>query len=181
MRRQGSYSRERRTLRSGSSGLIFFNRLYFNVKIMGPVYAGKEENIWCPLSFQPIGDGRDWMPQPRSATYLENNRCLTCGACCAFYRVAFLSVEVDDHEGGKVPLAFVLSIDDTHSAMKGTHGFFKRCAALQGSVGRCVTCAIYSSRPSTCRNFLPGWDVHYQNDACNQARSAFGLPSFTDY
>jgi len=133
------------------------------------------------IRFRPTRDGRDWMPQPRSATYLENNRCLTCGACCAFYRVAFLSAEVDDHEGGKVPLAFVLSIDDTHSAMKGTHGFFKRCAALQGSVGRCVTCAIYSSRPSTCRNFLPGWDVHYQNDACNQARSAFGLPTFTDY
>ena len=120
-------------------------------------------------------------PQLRSATSLENNRCLTCGACCAFYRVAFLSAEVDNQEGGMVPLALVLSIDATHSAMRGTQGFFKRCAALQGNVGRCVTCAIYSSRPSTCRNFLPGWDVLCHNDACNQARSAYGLPPFEDY
>ena len=88
---------------------------------------------------------------------LKINPCLTCGACCARFRVSSLSSEVDDQEGGVVPVAFTKKINPTRSAMKGTTGFFKRCAALEGIIGQGVSCAIYQERPSTGRFFLqPG-------------------------
>lgn len=65
--------------------------------------------------------------------------------------------------------------------MKGTNGFFKRCTALVGTIGQNVNCSIYLCRPSTCKNFLPGWDIHCHNSACAQARSAYGLQPFEDY
>ena len=109
------------------------------------------------------------------------NPCLTCGACCAAFKVTFLSAEVDDRIGGTVPLALVVEINRTRSAMRGTAGFFKRCAALEGTIGKSVHCRIYACRPSTCRAFLPNWEIHCHNAACNLARSRYGLQPFTDY
>lgn len=37
--------------------------------------------------------------------------------------------------------------------MKGTGGKPVRCIALEGEVGKQVSCGIYGLRPSTCREF----------------------------
>ncbi|EER5964904.1 YkgJ family cysteine cluster protein, partial [Escherichia coli] len=37
------------------------------------------------------------------------NPCMTCGACCAFFRVSFYWAEADD-AGGKVPVSLTEQI-----------------------------------------------------------------------
>ena len=122
------------------------------------------------------------MPPPKGqVSPLKLNPCSTCGACCAYFKVSFLSCEVDDHEGGVIPVAFTEGINRTHSAMKGTRGFFKRCAALDGVIGQHVSCAIYQERPSTCRAFLATWENACCNTTCDRARSSYGLQPFGEY
>lgn len=45
-----------------------------------------------------------------------------------------------------------------------------RCKALEGEVGKSVSCGIYDARPNVCARFPPGsW-------GCNWAREMAGLP-----
>ena len=96
--------------------------------------------------------------------------CLTCGACCASFRVDFAVQELDD-SGGCVPAGLADEVNDTLCRMRGTDHLPIRCAALIGQIGRTVACGIYEWRPSPCREFAEG------SDACDRARVRHGLPS----
>jgi uncharacterized protein len=94
--------------------------------------------------------------------------CQACGACCAAIRVDFCTAELQA-QGGHVPdgLAEALS---THTArLRGTDHSPPRCAALTGTLGQRVSCAIYEWRPTPCREFEAG------SAACAQARRRLGL------
>ena len=94
--------------------------------------------------------------------------CISCGACCACFRVDFSVYEVDDM-GGCVPAGLTVEVNDSICRMRGTDHVPIRCAALTGHVGAQVACGIYEWRPSPCREFAEG------SDACNRARARHGL------
>ncbi|MCX8098947.1 MAG: YkgJ family cysteine cluster protein [Casimicrobiaceae bacterium] len=95
--------------------------------------------------------------------------CLSCGACCAWFRVDF-SVEELESEDGSVPDGLAEPVNGTTVRMRGTDRWPPRCAALCGRIGERVHCAIYEWRPSPCREFAEG------SHACAQARRRHGLP-----
>ncbi|WP_375055440.1 YkgJ family cysteine cluster protein [Zobellella sp. DQSA1] len=98
------------------------------------------------------------------------NPCLTCGACCAFFRVSFYWGEI--HSTFMVPEELTEPVGPTRLAMLGTNRAQPHCAALEGEVGSCVSCRIYPNRPSPCRDF----EANDADGACNRARAAYGLP-----
>ncbi len=94
--------------------------------------------------------------------------CLTCGACCASFRVDFACEEREDR-GGHVPAGLAVEVTDHTCRMRGTDHLPVRCAALTGQVGLRAACGIYEWRPSPCREFEAG------SDACAGARRRHGL------
>ena len=98
------------------------------------------------------------------------NPCESCGACCAQFRVSFYWSESDAHPGGRVPASLTVPVTPHLIAMRGTEGASPRCAALEGEVGRTVSCSIYARRPTPCRDFMAG------DERCNSARQSLGLP-----
>ena len=97
--------------------------------------------------------------------------CLSCGACCAYFRVDFATQERSDH-GGAVPAGLALDVIEGISRMRGTDHREPRCGALVGRVGEAAHCGIYEWRPSPCREFAAG------SDACERARMRRGLPPY---
>lgn len=61
----------------------------------------------------------------------EINPCMTCGACCAYFRVSFYWAEADD-AGGLVPAALTEPLTPFLRCMSGTNQRQSRCAALSG-------------------------------------------------
>lgn len=59
------------------------------------------------------------------------------------------------------------------ACMAGTNRPDPRCGALQGEVGRAVSCGVYPSRPPPCR------EVEIGSEKCNSARARHGLPAIT--
>ncbi|GAB4413661.1 MAG: hypothetical protein OHK0054_02490 [Sideroxydans sp.] len=55
---------------------------------------------------------------------------------------------------GSVPRMLVEPVGAAF-CMKGTDGFPPRCIALEGEVGKQVSCSIYADRPTSCREFNP--------------------------
>lgn len=108
----------------------------------------------------------------------ERNPCLSCGACCALFVVAFDQTETDETEGGIVPSQYTARLDQTRCAMRGTERGRKRCIALEGIVGRQVRCTIYERRPLCCHNFLASWQHNVTNPVCDRARCVYGLQPF---
>ena len=102
--------------------------------------------------------------------------CLACGACCAKFRVSFYWREASDETLGGVPIDFVEDLNQTYRAMKGTTEKKPRCIALEGNIGRKVSCSIYSARPTPCRNFEPSYLNGTRNDRCDRARAGVQLP-----
>jgi Fe-S-cluster containining protein len=98
------------------------------------------------------------------------NPCVSCGACCATYRVSFYWSEADPFLGGRVPPELTEQIAPTRLAMQGTNQKNPRCVALNGEIGCAVSCTIYEDRSSTCREFEAG------SEGCQKARHAHGLP-----
>jgi Fe-S-cluster containining protein len=96
--------------------------------------------------------------------------CITCGACCASFRVDFSLQECDD-QGGRVPAGLADRLNDSLCRMRGTDYQPVRCAALTGKLGETVACGIYEWRPSPCREFEEG------SQACQQARRRHNLPA----
>jgi len=96
--------------------------------------------------------------------------CLRCGACCAHFRVDF-SVYETASCGGSVPDGLTVDVAGVTVRMRGTDHWPPRCAALTGTIGERVACAIYEWRPSPCREFEAG------SDACARARARHGLPA----
>lgn len=115
----------------------------------------------------------------------SQNICLRCGACCAYFRVSFYWREADPSSGSKIPPALVEMENEIFDNMKGTNCSRPYCAALSGKIGTEVHCAIYTDRPSPCREF----GIHYQGGKiqvdpddlrrCNQARARWNLPPLT--
>lgn len=99
----------------------------------------------------------------------EPHPCLSCGACCAAYRVDFSAFELED-EGGCVPSGLAVEVTGNTWRMRGTDHAPPRCAALSGTVGERASCGIYEWRPNPCRELEPG------SDACLRARARHGLP-----
>jgi Fe-S-cluster containining protein len=99
------------------------------------------------------------------------NPCLTCGACCYYFRISFYQGEV---LSGWPPESLVETVGRHFACMQGTlHG--GRCIALEGTVGQSIACKIYSERPICCREY-PVWDDDgIVNKRCNKARAKHNL------
>lgn len=77
--------------------------------------------------------------------------CTECGACCAHTDPKW--IEVNARDAAPIPEALTQPGDVQPFAMKMCNG---HCAALQGVVGREVSCRIYEKRPAICRNVQRG-------------------------
>jgi Fe-S-cluster containining protein len=104
------------------------------------------------------------------------NPCITCGACCAFFRVSFYWAEADAAAGGLTPPELTTKLTAHRAAMRGTDDRPPRCLALHGSIGERVNCTIHPLRPSPCREFQASWSDGQRHERCDQARAAHGLP-----
>ncbi len=103
--------------------------------------------------------------------------CVSCGACCAFYRASFPFMEVKYRN---IPEEFVEEIIFPYVAMKGTNlkaVSDMRCIALKGEIGQFGTlCSVYDNRASCCRDFWPSLeDGHTLNPRCDLARKAHNM------
>ena len=107
---------------------------------------------------------------------MSDNPCITCGACCAYFRASFYWAETDLHSGGTVPAQMTEKLTPFRSVMKGTNQPNPRCIALEGEIGSCVSCSIYEQRASVCRDFEFSWQNGAPHDRCDKARAAWGLP-----
>jgi Fe-S-cluster containining protein len=107
--------------------------------------------------------------------------CLSCGACCAHFRVSFYWGETDPSLAtNPVPAELTEKISPFLSCMKGTNEpDSPRCLALSGEVGRRVACTIYENRSSSCRNFEASFENGSENPRCADARNKKGLPPLT--
>ncbi|QEY13241.1 YkgJ family cysteine cluster protein [Cellvibrio sp. KY-YJ-3] len=105
----------------------------------------------------------------------QESPCLSCGACCAHFRVSFYWGECQS-TGGLVPDELTVQISPHHACMKGTETNPARCTALTGDVGSAVSCSIYENRSSTCREFNILDEEGKPNEACTRARARHGLP-----
>ncbi len=104
------------------------------------------------------------------------NPCITCGACCAYFRASFYWAETDVSAGGTVPADLTEKLNDFRALMRGTNGTNPRCIALLGQIGQSVGCSIYALRASVCHDFKMSWENGIHNDRCDKARAAWGLP-----
>jgi Fe-S-cluster containining protein len=105
-----------------------------------------------------------------------SNPCMTCGACCAFFRVSFYWSEADASAGGQTPPHFTAKVSPYTTLMRGTERTPPRCVALHGTIGESVRCVIHPLRPSPCREFRASWVDGLHNERCDRARAAHGLP-----
>jgi len=102
--------------------------------------------------------------------------CLSCGACCAAFRVDFHCADLASSPGGCVPPALTVPVTATLMRMRGTDEAPPRCVALAGEVGQAVHCTIYAQRPGPCRDFAPYAPLGIGDDGCDRARRRYGLP-----
>jgi Fe-S-cluster containining protein len=101
---------------------------------------------------------------------------MTCGACCAAFRVSFYWAESDEAVADCVPAEMTCHVAPLLCAMKGTDQPHPWCIALQGSVGARVQCSIYERRPSVCRQVHPSGQDGTADLWCDRARAIWGLP-----
>ena len=102
--------------------------------------------------------------------------CLSCGACCAHYRV---SLHWSETETFGTPIAMTEAFGPHRLVMRGTWQAQPHCAALQGEVGREAHCSIYAQRPSPCRDLLAAWENGQPSAQCDRARQAYGMAPLT--
>lgn len=100
--------------------------------------------------------------------------CLSCGACCAFFRVSFHWTETATESHG-VPIALTKQISQYVNAMNGTDQAKPSCVALEGIIGKSTSCSIYENRPDCCRQFQASFEDGSKNDKCDEARASKGL------
>ncbi|HEX5787322.1 MAG TPA: YkgJ family cysteine cluster protein [Woeseiaceae bacterium] len=106
----------------------------------------------------------------------ESNPCLSCGACCAYFRASFHWLETTAAAGGSVPAELTVPVTPHLVAMRGSDRKPPRCVALEGTIGAAVRCSIYERRASPCRDFKASWADGSHNERCDRARAAHGLP-----
>jgi len=102
--------------------------------------------------------------------------CLTCGACCAFYRVSFHWSEADPAMGGRVPVELTEPLRAHERVMRGTSQSRPRCIALDADIGRYSRCTIHDRRPSVCALVPASLEFGERSAQCDKARLAHGLP-----
>jgi uncharacterized protein len=105
--------------------------------------------------------------------------CLRCGACCAYFRVAFHWSEAEAEMGGPVPPSLTEKLDPHRLVMRGTQAYQPRCVALEGTIGVAARCGIHPQRPSVCREVPPSWEFGASSPQCDKGRIAHGLPPLT--
>lgn len=105
--------------------------------------------------------------------------CLSCGACCASYRVAFHWMETDSATPDGVPETLTEPLDGHRLVMRGTRDAPVRCIALEAQIGLHSRCTIHARRPSACRALEASWEFGRESPQCDRARGAFGLASLT--
>lgn len=93
--------------------------------------------------------------------------CNSCGACCAHFRVSFHWLEASLRG---LPTDGLIPVTPHLVCLPGTAAAPVRCGFLEGSIGSQTSCSVYSSRPSPCREVMPG------DAQCLKARAAHGLP-----
>jgi len=103
--------------------------------------------------------------------------CLSCGACCAAFRVDFHCSDLESAEHPGVPVALTVPLTATLVRLRGTDAAPPRCVALEGEIGQQVRCTIYERRPGPCRDFAPYAPLGIGDDACDRARRRHGLPA----
>ena len=106
----------------------------------------------------------------------NQNPCISCGACCATYRVSFHWSEADRSGSGGVPAELTTDLDLHRSVMLGTLSNPPRCIALAGQLGEGVSCLIYDRRPAPCRDLEPSYRNGLSSEKCDTARLRHGLP-----
>ncbi len=97
---------------------------------------------------------------------VNDNVCLSCGACCSYFRVSFYWAE-----GEQIPAHLQEQLSPVYACMKGTNQQQPRCHALEGEVGTSVSCSIYALRSSSCK------EVQVGDEKCQKARLAHGFIS----
>ena len=105
--------------------------------------------------------------------------CLSCGACCAAFRVDFHCADLATAANSGVPLELTLPLTATLVRLRGTDDAPPRCIALEGEIGNKVRCSIYDQRPGPCRDFAPYAPLGIGDDACDRARRRHGLAPLT--
>jgi uncharacterized protein len=110
--------------------------------------------------------------------------CLSCGACCAHFRVSLHWSEAEPENGqpdlgGRVPIALTETFGPHQRSMRGTWAKQPHCIALDGRVGEAVRCTIYDARPNACRDLRMSWEDGTPNPQCDRARIAYGLAALT--
>lgn len=83
----------------------------------------------------------------------DSDICMSCGACCAAFRVSFYWAE---GESLGIPEEMTVKVNDFYTCMKGTESKPVKCIALAGEVGQSVACQIYDRRSSTCQSVQVG-------------------------
>lgn len=101
--------------------------------------------------------------------------CLSCGACCAYFRVSFHWSEADPDLGGRVPIELTETLRGHERAMRGTNAASPRCIALDADIGRYSRCTIHDSRPSTCALVPASLEFGQRSTQCDRSRAAYGL------
>ncbi|HQE07542.1 YkgJ family cysteine cluster protein [Thermomonas sp.] len=102
--------------------------------------------------------------------------CLSCGACCAYFRVSFHWSEADPALGGVVPSELTETLRTHERVMRGTSQVQPRCIALDADIGRYSRCTIHDRRPSVCALVPASWEFGASSAQCDKARVAHGLP-----
>lgn len=102
------------------------------------------------------------------------NPCLTCGYCCAFYRISFYWAETESQYF--VPIQHTEPLDDFRRCMRGTNQPSPRCVALQGNMGQSIYCSVYPNRPGPCRDFPFSGENGIFNPRCEKIRLMHRLP-----
>lgn len=107
----------------------------------------------------------------------SRNACLTCGACCAYFRASFYYAEADDVTPNGVPVEMTEDLNDFYRCMRGTNEKQPYCIALEGEIGKQVNCSIHPRRANVCRDFEPSYaDGKTHNERCDKARALYALP-----
>ncbi|WP_213601901.1 YkgJ family cysteine cluster protein [Pseudoxanthomonas japonensis] len=102
--------------------------------------------------------------------------CLTCGACCAHFRVSFHWSEADPDQGGVVPIELTEPLRVHEGVMRGTSQKRPWCVALDAEIGRYSRCTIHDRRPSVCALVPASLEFGERSAQCDKARLAHGLP-----
>lgn len=104
---------------------------------------------------------------------------MSCGACCAAFRVQFYWREANAGETphpAAVPAHLCEELTPRHRGMKGTGDkHHPKCAGLRGRIGVDASCSIYLGRPTPCREFAASYADGRRQPRCDEARAKHGL------